>query len=83
MPAGVSWGQYLKFMSCAMLAMMAGSQAVHMYYKPLQDLDVYIEKEMKQMQHLGELEIRSADASGIKNSTNTKLQHRENVSNIK
>ncbi|XP_023296172.1 protein brawnin [Lucilia cuprina] len=48
MPAGVSWGQYLKFMSCALLSMMAGSQLVHMYYKPLQDLDSYIEQEMKQ-----------------------------------
>lgn len=49
MPAGVSWGQYLKFMSCALLSMMAGSQLVHMYYKPLQDLDSYIDQEMKQL----------------------------------
>lgn len=47
MPAGVSWGEYLKFMSCALLSMMAGSQLVHMYYKPLQDLDSYINHEMK------------------------------------
>ncbi|XP_013118401.2 ubiquinol-cytochrome-c reductase complex assembly factor 6 [Stomoxys calcitrans] len=47
MPAGVSWGQYLKFMSCAVLSMMAGSQLVHMYYKPLEDLDVYINKEVE------------------------------------
>ncbi|XP_061389539.1 ubiquinol-cytochrome-c reductase complex assembly factor 6 [Musca vetustissima] len=49
MPAGVSWGQYLKFMSCAVLSMMAGSQLVHMYYKPLQDLDVYIDKEVEEV----------------------------------
>ncbi|XP_012157475.1 uncharacterized protein LOC105664497 [Ceratitis capitata] len=46
MPAGVSWGQYMKFLSAAMLSMMAGSQLVHMYYKPLDDLNTYIEREM-------------------------------------
>lgn len=50
MPAGVSWGQYMKFLGSAMLAMMAGSQAVHMYFKPLDDLPVYIEKERQQLQ---------------------------------
>ncbi|EDV99977.1 protein BRAWNIN [Drosophila grimshawi] len=45
MPAGVSWGQYTKFLGSALLAMMAGSQAVHLYYKPLDDLPVYIERE--------------------------------------
>ncbi|KAH8266324.1 ubiquinol-cytochrome c reductase complex assembly factor 6 [Drosophila bipectinata] len=45
MPAGVSWGQYMKFLGSAMLAMMAGSQAVHLYYRPLEDLPVYIERE--------------------------------------
>ncbi|XP_023161249.1 uncharacterized protein C12orf73 homolog [Drosophila hydei] len=48
MPAGVSWGQYMKFLGSAMLAMMAGSQAVHLYFKPLDDLPVYIEKERQQ-----------------------------------
>lgn len=46
MPAGVSWPQYLKFFSAAMLAMLAGSQTVHIYFKPLSDLDVYIKKEL-------------------------------------
>lgn len=46
MPAGVSWGQYMKFLSAAMLSMMAGSQLVHIYYKPLDDLNAYIEQEM-------------------------------------
>ncbi|XP_037889428.1 protein brawnin [Glossina fuscipes] len=50
MPAGVSWGQYLKFISCALCTMLAGAQIVHMYYKPLEDLDKYIEKEMKDAQ---------------------------------
>ncbi|KAH8387948.1 hypothetical protein KR093_010445, partial [Drosophila rubida] len=51
MPAGVSWGQYMKFLGSAMLAMMAGSQAVHLYFKPLDDLPEYIEHEQQQHQH--------------------------------
>lgn len=47
MPAGVSWGQYIRFSTAAFAAMMAGAQCVHYYYKPLQDLDVYIERELK------------------------------------
>lgn len=47
MPAGVPWSQYLKFMSSALISMMAGSHLVHIYYKPLQDLDLYIAQEMK------------------------------------
>ncbi|XP_022908504.1 ubiquinol-cytochrome c reductase complex assembly factor 6 [Onthophagus taurus] len=47
MPAGVSWPRYLKFFTAAMLSMLAGSQVVHMYYKPMADLDKYIEEERK------------------------------------
>ncbi|XP_055376386.1 ubiquinol-cytochrome-c reductase complex assembly factor 6 [Condylostylus longicornis] len=47
MPAGVSWGEYLKFLSCALVTMFAGSQAVHLYYKPLKDLNAYIREELK------------------------------------
>lgn len=35
----------MKFLGSAMLAMMAGSQAVHLYFKPLDDLPAYIERE--------------------------------------
>lgn len=49
MPAGVSWGQYLKFTACALLSMAAGSQMVHLYYRPLDDLDLYIEKMEKEL----------------------------------
>lgn len=45
MPAGVGWGQYIRFSAAAFLSMMLGSQMVHMYYKPLKDLDKYIEME--------------------------------------
>lgn len=50
MPAGVSWGSYLSFTASAMISMLAGAQLVHQYYKPLEDLNVYIEEEMKQRQ---------------------------------
>ena len=36
MPAGVSWAVYLRHCSAAMLAMLAGSQTVHIIYKPLE-----------------------------------------------
>jgi len=42
MPAGVSWTTYLKFTISGGLSMFAGSQVVHAYYRPLQDLDAWI-----------------------------------------
>ena len=47
MPAGVSWPQYLRFFTAAMLSMVAGAQIVHVYYKPLKDLDTFIELELE------------------------------------
>nr|XP_033808740.1 uncharacterized protein C12orf73 homolog [Geotrypetes seraphini] len=38
MPAGVSWPMYLKMLTASALAMFAGAQVVHNYYKP--DLSV-------------------------------------------
>ncbi|KAM9854361.1 ubiquinol-cytochrome-c reductase complex assembly factor 6 [Aulostomus maculatus] len=34
MPAGVSWGRYLRMYGASTLAMFAGAQAVHQYYIP-------------------------------------------------
>lgn len=45
MPLGVSLSKYLKFMTCSLLSMFAGSQLVHWYYNPLKDIDEYVEKE--------------------------------------
>lgn len=45
MPAGVSWSTYIKFSTAAMLSMLAGSQIIHNIYRPLDDLDTYVEKE--------------------------------------
>jgi len=39
MPAGVSLSKYLRFSAAALLTMMAGSQCVHYYYKPLEGLE--------------------------------------------
>ncbi|XP_028141473.1 protein brawnin [Diabrotica virgifera virgifera] len=49
MPAGVSWGRYGMFTLAALLSMMAGSQAVHIYYKPLSDMNKYIEEEKSKL----------------------------------
>lgn len=62
MPAGVSWGQYSKFFVAAMLSMLAGSQVVHMYYRPLDDLDVYIKKELESVE--GEAKKGGAKLTG-------------------
>ncbi|OWR41708.1 hypothetical protein KGM_205061 [Danaus plexippus plexippus] len=47
MPAGVTWGQYLSFSTAALLSMLAGSQVVHLHYKPLEDIHRYINNELK------------------------------------
>lgn len=51
MPVGVSWPRYLSFTACALLAMLAGSEVVHRYYKPLSDFDEYIKKERESQKH--------------------------------
>ncbi|KAK7102071.1 hypothetical protein V1264_020354 [Littorina saxatilis] len=45
MPAGVTWGTYLKFMTAAMLSMFAGAQTVHVFFKPLDDMAEWVERE--------------------------------------
>lgn len=59
MPAGVSWGQYMAFSSAAMLTMLAGSQIVHQYYRPLKNLQEYINKELKNLPDHVQAKIRS------------------------
>uniref|UniRef100_A0A8C6AEU3 Protein BRAWNIN n=1 Tax=Monodon monoceros TaxID=40151 RepID=A0A8C6AEU3_MONMO len=34
MPAGVSWTSYLKMFASSLLAMCAGAEVVHRYYRP-------------------------------------------------
>lgn len=47
MPAGVPWGPYLRFFTAALLSAFAGAQTVHIYYKPLEDLDILVKEEMQ------------------------------------
>ncbi|XP_046625963.1 uncharacterized protein LOC124307854 [Neodiprion virginianus] len=49
MPAGVSWTRYLTYTGVAMLTMLAGSQTVHHFYRPLDDLDMLIEQEYEKL----------------------------------
>lgn len=49
MPVGVSWVRYMTFTTAAMLSMFAGSQVVHRYYNPLNDLDEYVKKEREKL----------------------------------
>jgi len=44
MPAGVSTKTYLKFATSALLSMAAGSQFVHLYYRPLQDIEEFVKE---------------------------------------
>lgn len=46
MPAGVSWGQYISFSLAALISMLAGSQVIHLHYRPLIDLHKFINKEL-------------------------------------
>ncbi|XP_036376355.1 protein BRAWNIN [Megalops cyprinoides] len=34
MPAGVSWPRYLRMLGASILAMFAGAEVVHQYYRP-------------------------------------------------
>nr|XP_023668429.1 uncharacterized protein C12orf73 homolog [Paramormyrops kingsleyae]XP_023668430.1 uncharacterized protein C12orf73 homolog [Paramormyrops kingsleyae] len=34
MPAGVSWPRYLRMLGASILAMFAGAEVVHRYYRP-------------------------------------------------
>ncbi|XP_051817215.1 protein BRAWNIN [Antechinus flavipes] len=34
MPAGTSWPSYLKMVTASMVAMLAGAEVVHRYYRP-------------------------------------------------
>ncbi|XP_037973856.1 protein brawnin [Plutella xylostella] len=58
MPAGVSWGQYISFSVAAMASMLAGSQIVHQHYRPLQDLNDYITRELKNLPENVQIKIR-------------------------
>lgn len=49
LPPGVSAGRYVTFTISALISMFLGSQLVHNYYKPLKDLNKYIEAELEHL----------------------------------
>lgn len=49
MPAGVSWSTYLKFVAAASISAMFGAQVVHSIYRPLEDLDDLVKKELERV----------------------------------
>lgn len=49
MPAGVSLPTYLKFFVASMLAMMAGSQTIHVIYHPLEGMDNLVQQEIERL----------------------------------
>lgn len=44
MPYGISWTRYICLITSAFFATAAGSQVVHLIYRPLDDLDDLIEE---------------------------------------
>jgi hypothetical protein len=49
MPAGVSWPQYTKFFVASIVSMLLGAQAVHVYYRPLDDLNELVQQEVERL----------------------------------
>lgn len=49
MPGGVPWSTYIKFLCAATFSMFVGAQIVHTVYRPLDDLDELVQKEIEQM----------------------------------
>ncbi|XP_044010605.1 protein brawnin [Aphidius gifuensis] len=47
MPAGMSTGQYLRFIMATTITMFSGSQLVHVFFKPLDDLNELVEIEFQ------------------------------------
>ncbi|XP_072767735.1 ubiquinol-cytochrome c reductase complex assembly factor 6 [Anoplolepis gracilipes] len=48
MPAGLSWPRYIMFCTTALITMLTGAQYVHEIYRPLDDLEDLVERELKE-----------------------------------
>lgn len=44
---GVSFRKVIAVFAISLVSMMAGSNVVHQYYKPLDDLEEYVEREIQ------------------------------------
>lgn len=45
--AVLTWSELIKLGTLSLIMMFAGSHVVHSYYKPLDDLDELVEKELQ------------------------------------
>jgi hypothetical protein len=54
MPVGISWTRYISFIVVSLFTTLAGGQVVHMYYKPLDDLEELIQQELERKRISGE-----------------------------
>lgn len=66
MPAGVSWSRYLTFFAASLASGLAGSQAVHLYYKPSLVRMIYVVFFSSFMLLLGSCEINPEIKSGLR-----------------
>lgn len=58
LPPGVTAGQYIRFTCTALCTMFLGSQLVHNYYKPLKDLDKYLQSEIENLPEQEKMKIK-------------------------
>lgn len=58
MSGNIPIAAYVKFGIMAMVSMMFGSQLVHNVYKPLDDLEDYVEKEIENLKAANELKAK-------------------------
>jgi len=49
MPVGLTTSQYIKYLSASIVCMFIGSQAVHLVYKPLDNLEHLVELEKEKL----------------------------------
>ena len=71
MPGGLSVPKYIAFLGSSLLSMSFGSQIVHNIYRPLDDLDDYIEKYRK---HQDELFSAASEKERLKLQINESKQ---------
>jgi len=61
MPAGVSWSQYFRYTAAAMMSMFAGAQMVHMFYRPMDDFDLYVKEALEKEEAKKKLQKKTAN----------------------
>ena len=67
MPAGVTWGEYLRVMAAALGSMFLGSQAVHLYYQPLDDMT----KVINELRRVKQKQLKEKEGSDVDATANS------------